>query len=98
MLESGEADALVWVASLAADPPPATRAGVPLIALVADDVELPAPATVEIRVGIPSIDHGGEFVRSDTVIALPLTAAFPSDRPSVATAAAAIRAALEAMP
>jgi formylmethanofuran dehydrogenase subunit B len=66
-----------------------------VIAIVADDVELPAPPAVEIRVGIPGIDHAGEIARADTVIALPLRAARPSDRPSVATAALAILAAAE---
>jgi formylmethanofuran dehydrogenase subunit B len=91
-IEAGEADLLVWVAALAPQPPPATEA--PVIAIVADDVELAAPAAVEIRVGIPAIDHDGAVFRSDTVIALPLQAARPSDRPSVADAARAIVAAL----
>jgi formylmethanofuran dehydrogenase subunit B len=65
-----------------------------VIAVVADDVALPAPAAVEIRVGIPAIDHAGAIFRSDTVIALPLQATRPSDRLSVADAARAILAAL----
>jgi len=93
MLAAGEADALVWCAALAADRPPRTEA--PVIALVADDVELPAPAAVEIRIGIPALDHGGEIVRADTVIAVPLHAARPSDRPGLAEAARAILAGLE---
>jgi formylmethanofuran dehydrogenase subunit B len=92
-LASGEADAVVWVAALVADPPPATAA--PVVAIVADDVELATPAAVELRVGIPGIDHDGEIIRGDTVIALPLAAARPSPRPGVAEAARAILAALE---
>jgi formylmethanofuran dehydrogenase subunit B len=91
-IEAGEADLVVWIATLAPLPPPETR--VPVIAIVADDVALSAPATVEIRVGIPGLDHGGAVFRSDTVIALPLQATRPSDRPSVAEAAQAILAAL----
>lgn len=94
LLAAGEADALVWCAALSADPPPATQA--PVIALVADDVALATPAAVEIRIGIPAIDHGGEIVRADTVIAVPLRAARPSERPSLAEAARAILAGLEA--
>jgi formylmethanofuran dehydrogenase subunit B len=92
LLASGEADALLWVAAFAPAAPPSTD--VPTIALVADDVELDSPAAVEIRVGIPGLDHGGEIVRSDAVIALPLHASLPSDRPSVAAAARAILGAL----
>jgi formylmethanofuran dehydrogenase subunit B len=93
-LAAGECDLLLWVGALAADPPPLTAA--PMIALLADDVVLPAPAAVEIRVGIPGIHHAGEVLRSDTTVALPLQAARPADRPSVADAARAILAALEA--
>jgi formylmethanofuran dehydrogenase subunit B len=91
-IEAAEADLLVWVAALAPLQPPQT--GAPTIAIVADDVVLPATAAVEIRVGIPALDHDGAIFRSDTVIALPLQATHPSDRPSVAEAADAILAAL----
>jgi formylmethanofuran dehydrogenase subunit B len=91
---SGETDALVWAAALVPEPPPATSA--PIIALIADDIELAAPAAVEIRVGIPGVDHGGEIVRADAVIAVPLQATHASDRPSVADIARAILAKLEA--
>jgi formylmethanofuran dehydrogenase subunit B len=94
MLAAGEADALIWVAALVPEPPPATD--VPVIALVADDVALAAPPAVTIRVGIPALDHAGAIVRSDTIIALPLQAAAPSDRPSVAAVARAISEHLEA--
>jgi formylmethanofuran dehydrogenase subunit B len=93
ILASGEADALVWVAALTQDPPPA--AGIPVIAIVADDVALTAPAAVTIRVGIPGVAHAGAIIRSDMIIALPLQAAVPSDRPSVATVARAILKRLE---
>ncbi len=96
ILAAGEADALVWSSALTAEPPPATKA--PVIALVADDVELAAPAAVEIRLGIPAVHHGGEIVRADGVITLPLRAARPQARPGLAEAAQAILAALEAVP
>jgi formylmethanofuran dehydrogenase subunit B len=94
LLQAGEADLLLWTATLLAEKPPAT--GVPIVAIVADDVDLAAPAAVEIRVGIPAIDHGGAVFRSDTVIAMNLQATRPSDRPSVAAAAQAILAQWEA--
>jgi formylmethanofuran dehydrogenase subunit B len=96
ILAAGEADALVWCSALTAEPPPATK--VPVIALVADDVDLAAPAAVEIRLGIPAIHHGGEIVRADAVITLPLRATRPERRPGLAEAAQAILAGLEATP
>ena len=96
LLASGEADLLVWAMTLVAAPPPAT--GLPVVAIVADDIVLPTPAAVEICVGIPAIDHGGAVFRSDALIALPLQAARPSDRPTVAAAAQAILAQWGGMP
>jgi formylmethanofuran dehydrogenase subunit B len=96
LLASGEADLLVWAATLLLKAPPPTD--VPVIAIVSDDIVLAKPAAVEIRVGIPAIDHPGAVFRSDTVIALPLQATRPSDRPSVADAAEAILAQWEAAP
>ncbi len=93
MLAAQEADALVWIATLIPEPPPAGTA--PLIAIVTDDVELTEPAAVEFRVGIPGIDHAGEIVRADAVIAVPLQAMRPSERPSVADVARAILDELE---
>ncbi len=94
ILAAGEADALVWCSALSAEPPPATKA--PVIALVADDVELAAPVAVELRIGVPAIDHGGEIVRSDAVITLPLRATREERHPGLAEAAQAILAGLEA--
>lgn len=88
LIAADEVGAIVWVAAVDDMAPPPTR--VPVIALVADDVVLPKVAEVEIRVGIPAIDHVGTMVRSDTVIALPLQPAYPSARPSVAQVASAI--------
>jgi formylmethanofuran dehydrogenase subunit B len=96
LLASGEADLLLWATTLVADAPPATDR--PLIAIVSDDVVLEKPADVEIRVGIPAIDHAGAVFRSDTVIALPLQATRPSDQPSVGDAVQAILARWEATP
>ena len=88
LLAAREVDALLWVAALSPTPPPSTA--VPTVALIGPDVTLAAPPAVEIRVGVPALDHAGAVVRADTVIALPLTAARPSTLPSVAAAATAI--------
>jgi formylmethanofuran dehydrogenase subunit B len=88
LLAAREVDALLWVSSLSPTPPPATT--VPTVALIAPDVTLAAAPAVEIRVGVPALDHAGTAVRADTVIALPLAATRPSPLPSVAAAATAI--------
>lgn len=88
LIAAGEADALLWASALSPAPPP--PAAVPTVALVAPGTVLrPAPA-VEIRVGIPGLDHAGAAVRADAVIALPLSAVRAADLPDVASVAAAI--------
>jgi formylmethanofuran dehydrogenase subunit B len=94
ILDAEEADAVVWLSTLVADRPP--RIAAPLIAIVADDVQLAEPPAVEFRVGIPGIDHPGEIVRADAVIAVPLQAIRPTDRPTAADVARAILAKLDA--
>jgi formylmethanofuran dehydrogenase subunit B len=96
MLEAGEADALIWVATLAPEPPPVSA--IPVIAVVSGDIELPSPAAVELRVGTPALDHHGEIIRSDNIIALPVEATRSSGRPSVADIARALLQGLEATP
>lgn len=88
LLTAGEVDALLWVSTFAAAAPPV--ATVPTIAIVAPNTVLRTAPAVEIRVGIPGLDHGGTILRADTVIAVPLSAARPSDLPSVASVAAAL--------
>ncbi len=95
LVAAGEVDALLWTAALTTAGPPGS--GVPTVALVAADAPETA-AEIEIRVGVPGIDHGGAMLRADTVVALPLTATRPSGLPSVAAAAAAILAHLPAAP
>ena len=96
LIAAGEADALLWVASLAPVPPPA--AAPPTVAFVSADTALSGVPAVEIRVGVPGIDHPGTMMRADTIVALPLAASRPSDLPSVAAAAAAILERLDAAP
>ena len=96
LLAAREVDALLWASSLSPIPPPA--ATVPTVALVAPDVMLATTPAVEIRVGVPALDHAGTAVRADTVIALPLAATRPSPLPSVAAAATAILERLGARP
>jgi formylmethanofuran dehydrogenase subunit B len=94
LLRETETDVLLWVQAFGTEPPPPTR--VPTIALLPPDVTPPAPAAVEIRVGVPGLDHRGWVMRSDTVVALPLAETRSAPLPSVAAVAGAMLAALEA--
>ncbi len=85
LVAAGEVDALVWADALSATPPP--RIPGPTIVLAPPDVTLPEPADVEIRVGIPGLDHAGTVMRADTVVALPLAAVRSSGLPSLASVA-----------
>jgi len=88
LIAAGEIDALLWVAGLSHSPPPATMA--PTVALLAPDIALTGEAAVEIRVGVPGLDHPGTLVRADAVVALPLDAVRKTALPSVAAVAQAI--------
>jgi formylmethanofuran dehydrogenase subunit B len=88
LIAAGEIDALLWVAGLSRSPPPATMA--PTVALLAPDIALTGEAAVEIRVGVPGLDHAGTLVRADAVVALPLDAVRKTALPSVAAVAQAI--------
>lgn len=94
LLAAGEVDALLWVSALSPAPPPV--AIIPTIALVSPATILRTAPAVEIRVGMPGLDHSGTIVRSDTVIAVPLAAARASGLPSAAVVATAILGRLEA--
>ena len=65
LVESGEADCVLWISAYGAMPP-AWR-GVPMIALVAEQAKLRPAPRVRIEIGQPGIDH-------DAVEHVPLTA------------------------
>jgi formylmethanofuran dehydrogenase subunit B len=88
LVAAGEIDALLWVAGLSRTPPPASAA--PLVALVAPDIALANTPAVEIRVGVPGLDHAGTLVRADTVVGLPLDAVRGAALPSIAAVAQVI--------
>ncbi len=71
MLETREADVLVWVSALdAARTPPAGAP--PAIVLGRSGMHCPTTPRVFIPVATPGIDHAGHAFRCDTVVALPL--------------------------
>ena len=93
MIDEGEGDLLLWVASIGTDIGlPQTK--VPTVVLGTPGVRLAQPPTVYIPVGTPGIDHRGQMVRCDNVVSLPLKNLGRSQLPSAAAVLAAIEAAL----
>jgi formylmethanofuran dehydrogenase subunit B len=99
LIESGEADALVWVSTLGGGPPPVLPPELPLILLAPPGAlagtEAPSAPAVFLPVGRPGIDHAGQIFRADGVVALPLRALRASKLPSVGETLQAIAQAME---
>jgi formylmethanofuran dehydrogenase subunit B len=99
LIESGEADALVWVSALGGGPPPVLPPELPLILLAPPSAlagtEAPSAPAVFLPVGRPGIDHAGQIFRADGVVALPLRALRASKLPSVGETLQAIAQAME---
>lgn len=89
MIESGEADALLWVSSLDAQRVPPVSA-VPTIVLGHIGMKLAQKTDVFIPVGTPGADHAGHFYRSDKIVALPLRKLRETLLPGVEQVVAAI--------
>lgn len=71
LLGNGEADVLVWIATLnAQQTPPATS--IPTIVIGRSGMEFKQEPAVYIPVGAPGIDHAGHMYRCDNVVSLPL--------------------------
>lgn len=93
MLAGGDADVLVWVASIGADlAPPETEATT--IVLGTPGLALARQPAVFIPVGTPGLDHAGRMIRLDNVVSLPLKNLGRSRQPRAADVLAAIEAAL----
>lgn len=92
VLAAGPADALLWLATLdpATAPPPGSipRVVIGHPALAARSAEVYIPA------GIPGIDHAGQLIRGDGIVALPLAALRSPAHPPAHEVLAAIEAAL----
>lgn len=87
-------DAVVWVNSYSptAMPPAGTA---PLIVLGAPDSTFDTPPAVFIPVATPGLDCHGQQFRVDGSVTLPLTAAKPSDLPTLSQVIAMISTALK---
>jgi len=93
MLEEGEGDLLVWIASISPDlGPPAIK--IPTVLLGTPGLKLAGTPEVFIPVGTPGLDHAGRMIRVDGVVSLPLKDLGRSTLPSAAEMLSAIEAAL----
>ncbi|HSD91828.1 MAG TPA: formylmethanofuran dehydrogenase, partial [Methyloceanibacter sp.] len=93
MLQEGEGDLLIWVATISPDfAPPATK--LPTIVLGTPGLALQNTPAVFIPVGTPGLDHAGRMVRVDNVVSLPLKDLGRSDLPPAADVLSAIETSL----
>jgi len=82
MIESGEADAALWISAYDAETPQWKR-NVPLVALISPQTAFAREPRVYIEVGRPGLDHvAAEFERETNSI-VARTALRPSQAPSV---------------
>ena len=83
LIESGEADAAVWISAYSQATPEWTRQ-VPLIALVPRETKFAQEPQVVIEIGRPGVDHDcADFAREVAAI-VARQASHPSDAPTVA--------------
>jgi len=83
VLKRREIDAMLWISSFNSDIKP-PNARIPRIVLSDTAVGGPKP-TVFIPTGIPGLDHGGQLIRTDGVVSLPLKQLRETGRPSVSS-------------
>ncbi len=97
MVESGEADAAVWVQAMEPGPPPWKRR-VPLIAVTAPGARFAEPPEVAITVGRPGVDHDAVLFSAEAGALVAVRAqrqsGSPRDVPTVADVLGGIAAAL----
>ena len=81
-LRRKKVDILVWISSLSSDiKPPVAK--IPSIILSSYDPGIHFRPDVLIPVGTPGIDHGGQMIRTDSVVSLPLKQLEKDGRPAV---------------
>jgi formylmethanofuran dehydrogenase subunit B len=95
MVESGEADAALWIAACSPEPP-AWRRRVPLIALAAEGTHFGAPPDVAFTVGRPGVDHDAVMLDGYMGALAAKPASAPGSAPSVAEILRRIAEALRA--
>lgn len=94
LLQSGEADSLLWINSFSPDKTP-PGANVPTIVIGHPATKFDQEPDVFIPVGIPGIDHAGTMFRIDSSVTLPLAKLRNSPLPSLAEIITAIEMAMK---
>ena len=93
LLANGEADVLVWIATInARQTPPVVD--IPTIVIGRSGMVFEQEPTVYIPVGAPGIDHAGHMYRCDNVVSMPLKKLRESGLPSGAEVLKGIEKAL----
>jgi formylmethanofuran dehydrogenase subunit B len=93
MLQDGEGDLLVWIASISPELVP-PKTDIPTIVLGTPGLKLAKKPQVFIPVGTPGVDHAGRLIRVDNVVSLPLKDLGRADLPVAADVLTAIEAGL----
>ncbi|HET6378528.1 MAG TPA: tungsten formylmethanofuran dehydrogenase [Methylocella sp.] len=84
MVESGEADAALWISAYDGEAPPWKR-NLPLVALVSPKAVFAREPQVRIEVGCPGVDHDAAEYERESASIVARTASRPSDMPTVET-------------
>ncbi len=95
MVESGEADAAMWVSAISPQPPP-WRRELPLVAMVAPSTTFSTPPAVRFTVGRPGVDHDGSLFDPATGALAFARAGSPANVPRTAEILTRIGAAITA--
>ena len=93
LIESGEADALLWVSAYNTNRTP-PKCGLPTIVLGRCGMTFEQSPDVYIPIGVPGIDHAGHTYRMDNVVAVRLFKLREAGLPSTAQVLQAIQEAL----
>jgi formylmethanofuran dehydrogenase subunit B len=94
LIESGEADAALWISAYEAEAPDWKR-NAPIVALVSPQTAFAREPNVYIEVGRPGLDYDSAEFDRDTSAIVARTASRPSEAPSVAAVIGQIAAHLE---
>ena len=83
MIESGEADAALWISAYGPEAPP-WKKNIPLVALASPQTAFAREPQVRVEVGCPGIDHDGAEFSRETASIVGRLASHRSQAPSVA--------------
>lgn len=89
LVESGEADAALWISAYGPQTPVWARQ-VPLVALVPAQASFAQPPAVRIDIGCPGVDHDGADYSREAAAIVARTASHPTNKASVAAVLARI--------